>query len=416
MDVFAKWSRMFCRGGFVAIVLLSASTVCVAATSPGAEIRFGVEALVPPFESRNAQGELVGLNIELGNALCSELKRSCVWVDQDYGGMIPALEAGKFDAIMPMTPTPERRQKIDFSDPLYSLSSRLVARKGSGLLPDVTSLKGRTIGVLRGTNREAYAKARWGAQGIAIRSYALNDELVRSLQAGEIDATLQDTLEITEAFLKTPQGKDFEFTGPVVIDERLGSAVAIGVRQQDRELREALNRALQSLKGSGQYAAIVSRYLPDWPAATRRPKLQFLGEQPSLPFSEVVRVGEWLYLSGVLGSDDAGKLVSGGIRGEMEQTLKRIRGTLERNGSSMENVARCTVILADIKDFAAMNDVYMQHFKAGSRPARTTFQAGKLLMDARVEVECQALVKPDSASVPGQSASVESHWTLHRSG
>ncbi|NWD66786.1 transporter substrate-binding domain-containing protein [Pseudomonas gingeri] len=393
MDFFAKWLPVFCRAGVCGIALLSASTLCVATETPKAEIRFGVEALVPPFESRNAQGELVGLNIELGNALCAELKRRCVWVDQDYAGMIPALEAGKFDAIMPMTPTPERRGTIDFTDPLYALSSRLVARKGSGLLPDAASLKGKQVGVLKGTNREAYAKAQWGQQGVAIRSYALNDELVRGLLAGEIDATLQDTLEIAEIFLKVPQGQDFEFAGPVVIDERLGSAIAMGVRQPDRELREALNRALQSLKDSGQYAAIVSRYLPGVSVARVRPELQFLGEQPGLPFSEVVRAGQWLYLSGVLGSDDADKLVRGGIRAEMGQALKRIRGTLERNGSSMENVARCTVILADIKDFAAMNEVYLQHFKAGSRPARTTFQAGKLLMDARVEVECQAMVK-----------------------
>ena len=79
--------------------------------------------------------------------------------------------------------------------------------------------------------------------------------------AGEIDATLQDTIEISQALLDTPQRDGFGFSGPPVKDELLGSGIAIGVRQSDTTLLIALNRALLTLKESGQYADIVNRYL-----------------------------------------------------------------------------------------------------------------------------------------------------------
>lgn len=146
----------------LSLVLLT--TGCVS-SKPDPQIRFGVEALVPPFESRNENGELVGLNIDLGNALCAELNARCVWIDQAYATNIAALEARRFDVIMPMTATAARRERIDFTENLYPLSSRLVARQGSGLQPSVVSLKGKRVGVLAGTSRETFAKTRWVRPG-----------------------------------------------------------------------------------------------------------------------------------------------------------------------------------------------------------------------------------------------------------
>jgi len=190
--------------------LVALTTGCISST-PDPQIRFGVEALVPPFESRNDKGELVGLNIELGNALCAELKSRCVWVDQDYATNIHALEAKRFDVIMPMTATSARRERVDFTEDLYPLSSRLVARVGSNLQPDAQSLKGKRVGVLAGTSREAFAKARWAAAGVTVRSFNFNDQLVASLLAGELDATLQDSIEITQDAFKSASGAGFRF-------------------------------------------------------------------------------------------------------------------------------------------------------------------------------------------------------------
>ncbi|MFW0759239.1 transporter substrate-binding domain-containing protein [Pseudomonas sp. H11T01] len=367
------------------------------------EIRFGVEALVPPFESRNALGELVGLNIELGNALCAELEARCVWIDQDYETNIAALEAGRFDAIMPMSATPLRRQRIDFTENLYPLSNRLVTLKDAGLLPDAQSLKGKRVGVLAGTSREAYVRARWEPAGVVVQSFKLNTELVDSLLSGDIDATLQDAIEISAALLDTPQGHAFGFSGPVIIDELLGSGVAIGVRKTDPDLRDSLNKALTRLKQNGKYDPIIKHYLSEssgsstvagsGPEPVMTNSLQYSLGEKGQPFSTAVRVGETLYLSGVLGVGANDKLVPGGVRAEMTQTMNTLREVLERNGSSLDQVAKCTVILADINDFSAMNDVYVRYFPADRLPARTTFSANKLVLNARVEVECLAVIK-----------------------
>ncbi|WP_429531235.1 transporter substrate-binding domain-containing protein [Pseudomonas frederiksbergensis] len=351
------------------------------------QIRFGVEALVPPFESRNDSGELVGLNIELGNALCAELQSRCVWIHQDYATNIEALEANRFDVIMPMTATPARRERIDFTENLYPLSSRLVARDGSGLQPTAASLKGKRVGVLAGTSREAFAKARWAEAGVTVRSFQFNDQLIAALQAGEIDATLQDSIEITHALLNHPHGRDFAFAGAALKDPMLGSGVAMALRKSDSALRDNLNAALERLKQNGQYQAITQRYLP--PATADSPS--YLPNDEGLPFSDAVQVGETLYLSGVIGSGPDGKLVKGGIGPQMAQTMDNLGIALQRSGSSLAHVAKCTVILADIKDFSAMNEVYKRTFAADRLPARTTF-AGKLVMGARVEVECVAIV------------------------
>lgn len=243
-----------------ALSLLALTTGCVSsAVEP--TLRFGVEPQVPPFESRNDKGELVGLNIELGNALCAELHKRCVWVDQDYATNVGALEDNRFDVIMPMTATPARRERIDFTDNLYPLSSRLVARKGTNLQPNALSLKGKRVGVLAGTSREAFAKAHWAESGVTIRSFQFNTQLIASLQNGEIDATLQDSIEITFVLLSQPEGEAYGFAGPALKDPMLGTGVAMALRKTDSTLRDELNAALERLKQNGQYQAITERYL-----------------------------------------------------------------------------------------------------------------------------------------------------------
>lgn len=361
------------------------STGCVS-TAVEPHIRFGVEPLVPPFESRNEKGELVGLNIELGNALCAELKARCVWVDQDYATNIDALEAKKFDVIMPMTATPARRVRIDFTQDLYPLTSRLVAPSGSTLQPVAHSLKGKRIGVLAGTSREAFALARWAPAGVTVRSFDVNKQLIASLLAGEIDATLQDSIEISHALLNQPQGQFFAFAGESLDDPMLGTGVALAVRMTDVALRDDLNEALASIKRNGVYQAIIERYLPG--AASEAPR--YFPADAGLPFSEAVQIDQTLYMSGVLGTGVNGKLVKGGIVPQMTQAMDNLRGALERSGSSLAHVAKCTVILADINDFAEMNRVYSSYFRQDRLPARTTFAARELVLDAKVEVECIA--------------------------
>jgi 2-iminobutanoate/2-iminopropanoate deaminase len=107
------------------------------------------------------------------------------------------------------------------------------------------------------------------------------------------------------------------------------------------------------------------------------------------PFSEVVKVGRMLYLSGQLGTDSTGKLASGGIQGETRQALENIKRVLETNGSSMDDVVKCTAMLADIKEWAAMNEVYVTYFPH-HLPARSSFATNGLVLGGRIELECMA--------------------------
>jgi len=115
-------------------------------------------------------------------------------------------------------------------------------------------------------------------------------------------------------------------------------------------------------------------------------------ESMGFPFSEAVRVGNMLYLSGHAGNlPDAAAVVEGGIQAETRQTMENIKATLERYGSSMDRIVKCTVMIDDIADWPAMNEVYATYFP-GHKPARSAFGAEGLPLDAAVEIECWATV------------------------
>jgi 2-iminobutanoate/2-iminopropanoate deaminase len=112
-----------------------------------------------------------------------------------------------------------------------------------------------------------------------------------------------------------------------------------------------------------------------------------------LPFSDAVRVGHMLYLSGKLGNIPGTRnLAEGGIAGETRQALENIKASLEKYGSSLGEVVKCTVFLADIGEWAAMNEVYVEYFPADP-PARSALGSSGLALGARVEIECLATVE-----------------------
>ncbi|MGN6648869.1 ABC transporter substrate-binding protein [Trinickia sp.] len=249
----------------VSLALVAATTVAAAGSVSAAdlkELRFGLEASYAPFESKNASGQLQGFDIDVGNAVCAKLKVKCVWVENDFDGLIPALQARKFDAInSDMTITDQRRRAIDFTDPIYTIPNQLIARKGSGLQPSVALLKGKHIGVLQGTIQETYAKAKWAPAGIDVVSYQTQDQVYADLVSARLDAAFQDSEAASKGFLKRPQGAGFDFAGPTVADEKLlGSGVGYGVRKGDKALLDQLNGALKALKADGTIDKIAAKY------------------------------------------------------------------------------------------------------------------------------------------------------------
>ena len=112
----------------------------------------------------------------------------------------------------------------------------------------------------------------------------------------------------------------------------------------------------------------------------------------SLPFSEAVRMGNVLYLSGQMGIDQSIHIVSGGIAAETRQALENIKATLEKYGSSLEHVIKVTVMLADMSEWGEMNKVYLEYFSK-NLPARSAFGTSGLALGGRVEIECIAVLK-----------------------
>jgi 2-iminobutanoate/2-iminopropanoate deaminase len=113
----------------------------------------------------------------------------------------------------------------------------------------------------------------------------------------------------------------------------------------------------------------------------------------TLPFSEAVRHGDTLYLSGQMGIEPGTlKLVPGGVLAEARQTMENIRTVLAANGCTLDDLIRCTVMLADMTDWPAFNEVYKSFF-AGQYPARSAFGANGLALGGRVEIDCIAAIR-----------------------
>lgn len=242
-----------------AVFAMTAGAACAQSSDT---LRFGIEAAYPPFESKTASGQLEGFDVDVGNAVCAKMKVKCVWVENAFDGLIPALQARKFDGInSDMTITDKRKVAIDFTDPIYSIPNQLIAKKGSGILPTVDGLKGKRVGVLQGSIQETYAKAKWAPAGIDVESYQAQDQIYADLASGRLDAAFQDAEAASKGFLKQPQGAGFAFAGPAVADDKLlGSGVGFGVRKSDKALKEALNRALKELKDDGSIDRLAAKY------------------------------------------------------------------------------------------------------------------------------------------------------------
>ena len=255
--------KKFIRAAAFAVAAMAALAPALASAKAMTKITFGVDATYPPFESLSPSGKFVGFDIDLGRAICAELKVKCVFVSQSFDGIIPALQARKFDAILSsMTVTPERAQQINFSSEMYNEPTSLIAKKGSGLQPTVASLKGKTVGVESGTIQESYAKTYWQPNGVNVISYPGQDQVYADLLSGRLDASLQDSVEADYGFLKTPKGAAYELAGNVTYDPKdvLGSYIAIGVRKDEPVLLKKIDMAIAAIIANGTYKKIESRY------------------------------------------------------------------------------------------------------------------------------------------------------------
>ncbi len=223
-------------------------------------LRIGVEGAYPPFSEKTASGEVVGFDIDIAKALCAEMGRKCVMVEQDWDGMIPALRAKKFDAIIAsMSITEERKKKVDFTNKYYNTPARFVARANADFKPTPEGLKGKVVGVQRGTIHQCYMEKHF--PDVKLNLYDTQDAVNLDLVAGRIDAVLADAIALDDGFLKTERGKGFAFLGGDQIDPQcFGEGAGIAVRKGDDKLREAFNKAIAAIRANGTYKKINDKY------------------------------------------------------------------------------------------------------------------------------------------------------------
>ena len=240
------------------ILLAAVATLAFGTQAMAADkLKIGTEGAYPPFNLIDASGKVGGFDVEIAQALCAKMGAECEVVTSDWDGIIPALNAKKFDFLAAsMSITEERKQAVDFTDAYYTNKLQFIAPKSSDLKTDKASLKGKVIGAQRATIAGTWLEDNL-ADTVEIKLYDTQENAYLDLSSGRLDGVLADKF-VNWEWLKSDAGKDFEFKGEPVFDN---DKIAIAVRKGD-PLREKLNTALKAIVEDGTYKQINDKYFP----------------------------------------------------------------------------------------------------------------------------------------------------------
>lgn len=227
-----------------------------------ADLKMGVAAEpYAPFTSKDASGKWVGWEIDVMNALCADIGEKCSLEEVAWDGIIPALQAKKFDAIMSsMAINEKRKQTINFSDMYYNSASVLIGPKNSDKDIRPVHLKGKNLGAQVSTTHAAYAKKYFETKGAVMKTYETQDQVNADLAAGRLDYVIADGVTLGD-FLNSDQGACCEMKGAVPYDvEILGVGVGFGLRKDDLNLQTKLNKGIADLAKAGTFAKITETW------------------------------------------------------------------------------------------------------------------------------------------------------------
>lgn len=225
------------------------------------KVRIGVEGAYPPFSYVTPAGELAGFDIDIAKAIGEAMGAEVTLVAQDWDGIIPALLAKKYDAIVAsMSVTEERKQKVAFTDKYYQTPAKFICKKGDFNEFSKEAIKGKTVGVQRATIHDRYLTDNYGSD-VEIKRYGTQDEAYLDLTAGRVDMLLADSVALSDGFLKKPEGADYQFIGPDLSDPKwFGDGAGIAIRKEDTDLVEKFNMAIKKIRSDGTYKAIQDKY------------------------------------------------------------------------------------------------------------------------------------------------------------
>ncbi len=224
------------------------------------KVKIGTEGAYPPFNNLEADGSLVGFDIDIATALCEEMKADCEFVTQDWDGIIPALLAGKFDAIIAsMSITEERKEKVDFTAKYYNTPPAIAVPKDSDIAEATdAALAGKILGAQSSTTHSNYAEEKLGSAELKL--YPTPDEYKLDISTGRVDAVIDDVVVLSE-WLETEDGACCKILGTLTPDLIInGEGAGIALRKGEDELREKFNAAIDAIIANGTYKEINDKY------------------------------------------------------------------------------------------------------------------------------------------------------------
>lgn len=223
------------------------------ATDAPMNIKIATESSYKPFSYTDADGKLIGYEIELVDALCAQMQAKCDVISQDWDGLIPGLNAQKFDAIIAgMSITPERKEVVEFTDPYFHTGIILIGKKGDDI--SVADLAGQPVASQRSTVASQYLQDEHANADIKL--YDTQDNAYLDLTSGRVRAMMSDKVTGID-WLKTEAGKDYEVKGQEISTDE--DAMGIAFRKGD-PLVAKFNKALAELKDNGTYDQITGSY------------------------------------------------------------------------------------------------------------------------------------------------------------
>ena len=243
------------------LLAFAMGSLCAVSWAQGKDLKVAIDPTYEPFTFKTADGKPTGFDVDIATALCEEIKRKCVFVEQGWDSMIPGLMARKYDAIISsMSITEERLKQVDFSDKYYSTPSRVLVKKDVKYT-DPASIKGKKIGVLKASTQEKYALGELKPAGVEVISYDAQDQVYLDIRAGRLDGTVADILEVEGGFLSKPGSEAYQLVGPALFTPKyFGTGIGVALRKGQGPLKEQINAAIKTLRANGKYKTINDKY------------------------------------------------------------------------------------------------------------------------------------------------------------
>jgi len=263
---------------FAACALSAVTFAGAAGAKEWKTVNVGVEGAFPPFNSTMPNGQLEGLDLDIINEVCKRAKLECNIIAQDWDSQIPSLIAGKFDVVLTMGPNPERRKAIDFSDPyvitpntfLVSADGPLAklphdgeslsteTEEGKAALAEIKeAVKGLTLGGSLSTSQLQFVEENFG-DAVEVRSYKSSEQVLLDLEAGRLDGQYDNVVFARDRAEKSNGA--LKISGPLLVGGIQATNVCLGIRKEDGELKEVLNKALAEMKSDSTLAKISEKW------------------------------------------------------------------------------------------------------------------------------------------------------------